>query len=267
MTLPPGTQLAHYVILGPLGAGWGPTLARDGQSIAFTNGRGGTGYTVVTPRLDGAPISTLGDGDARGLSPDGRWAVGELLSSPTIMLYPTGAGAPRRLDGAPIERFGGMHWARDGKSLILAGSEPSRPMRMYRLSIDGGRPEPITAQGIHGLLSPTADEFLAADAAAVWRVHPLDGGPSRVASGLLPTDRVVAWSPGGDAVWVSNGRDVPLRLTRVELATGTRTEGPVVGPPQQAGVLSVSHPGTVLDPARGYAYGYRRQNSKLFLAR
>jgi eukaryotic-like serine/threonine-protein kinase len=260
---PPGGD--QDIDLSWLDLSWSVDLAPDGQSISFTNGRGGPGYTVVTRRLDGAPISTLGEGDARGFSPDCRWAVGELLTSPTLMLYPTGAGVARRLEGAPIERFHGIYWAPDSKSLILAGSEPSRPTRLYRQSIEGGAPVPITDEGFAGLVSVQGDAFVRADADSIWRLHPLDGGSPRAIPGIDPTERVVAWSPAGDAVYVASGRDVPMRLARVDLATGTRGESFVIGPQQQAGVLSVGLGRAVFDPTRGYAYGYRRQLSALFL--
>jgi len=138
---------------------------------------------------------------------------------------------------------------------------------MYRQSIEDGLPEPITPEGIEGLLSPKGDRVLAKDSASTWLLYPLDGSAPRAAPGLDELDEVVAWSPEGDAAFVRRGAPVPLRLQRVDLETGLRTECPEIGPRQQAGLLRVSLSGGVLDPALGYAYGYRRELSRLFLVR
>ncbi len=60
------------------GLAWGGSLSPDRQTLVFTNGHGGGGYSVVTRRIDGSPISTLGEGSAPGFSPNGRQQAGLL---------------------------------------------------------------------------------------------------------------------------------------------------------------------------------------------
>jgi dipeptidyl aminopeptidase/acylaminoacyl peptidase len=179
---------------------WGVSLSPDRQTAVFSNGHGGANYTVVTRRLDGSPISTLGEGEALGFSPDGAWVAAKIPTPPELVLYPTGAGAPRRLVRGSIERYEKAQWFPDGKSLLVTGSEPSRPLRAFRQSIDGGPPEPVTPEGIYGTLSPRGDAILALDAGATWKLYPLDGGEPRVVPGLGPLEEIAAWYPDGDAV-------------------------------------------------------------------
>ena len=124
--------------VGWLDSSWDVSTAPDGESVLFSNGNGGSNYTVVSRRLDGSPISTLGDGNARGFSPDGAWAAGQISTPPEIVLYPTGAGTPRHLERGPIEKYEITEWFPDGRSLLITGSAPARPLRSWRQSIAGG---------------------------------------------------------------------------------------------------------------------------------
>jgi hypothetical protein len=251
--------------IGWLDSSWDVSTAPDGESVLFSNGNGGSNYTVVSRRLDGSPISTLGDGNARGFSPDGAWAAGQISTPPEIVLYPTGAGTPRHLERGPIEKYEVTEWFPDGKSLLITGSEPSRPPRSWRQSIAGGPPVPVTPEGIIGRLAPRGDAVLARDADAAWRLFPLDGGAPRAVAGIDRGEEAVTWSPGGDAVFVRRIGEAPMRLVRVDLATGARTPGPVIGPADEVGLVRVRMSDPAIAPDRTFSYDYLRRLSKLFL--
>ncbi len=158
-----------------------------------------------------------------------------------------------------------MQWFPDNRSVLLVGRDASRTERLYRQSIEGGLPEPVLPAGIVGALSPQGDRVLAMDSAGSWKLYPLDGSPPRAVQGLEVLDGVVGWSRAGDAVYARRGRSLPLRLQRIDLATGARTESDDIGPRQQAGLLWVSPGFQVFDPDRALAYGYRRELSRLFV--
>jgi len=223
---PPGGGMD--IDLSWLDQNWGCSLSPDGEAVVFTSGFGDVDYTIITRRLDGSPITTLGPGNSRGFSPDGRWVAGSLYSSQEIVLYPTGAGTTRRLEREPIESYDSVDWFPDSRNLLVVGNEPSSRLRSYRQSIDGDTPT--------------------------------------VAPGLLPSDQVTAWSPEGAAVYVHGLGDVPLRLTRVDLTTGERTPSVVIGPEGEAGIVIIRVDERVLDPGLPFCYMYQRRLSVLFLA-
>jgi len=260
---PPGSD--SDVDLSWLDSSWGAYLSPDSRSILFTDGHGSANYAAVTRRLDGSPITTLGEGGARGFSPDGKWAAAQIATPPELVLYPLGAGTPRHLERGPIEKYETARWFPDGRSLLVVGSEPGKGIRTYRQPVDGGPPEPLVPEGIVGSLSPDGKSLLALENDSTWKLYPLDGGPPRDVPGLTSLDAVAAWSPDGAAVFVHRPGRVPMRLERVEIDTGTRTESAVIGPTNEVGLVRVLLADGVFDPGRGYAYEYLRRLSTLYL--
>jgi Tol biopolymer transport system component len=271
-----GMELFYGVAVRPPGGGvdtnlswlnqsWTCTLTPVGDAIAFTVGYGDINYSIVTRRVDGSSITTLGPGTLQGFSPEGRWVAGRLFSPEAIVLYPAGAGAPRRLERGPIESYDTAQWFPDGRSLLITGNEPASALRSYRQSIDGGPPAPVTPEGVFGTLSPRGDRILARDSGTTWQLYPLDGGPPVVAPGLDPSDQVAAWSPDGAAAYIHGLGNVPLRLQRVDLATGARTPSAVIGPEGEAGIVSIRLDERILDPSRRICYSFQRRLSTLYL--
>jgi len=261
---------AEDVDLSWLDLSWGGFLSPDGQQLLFTNGHGGADYTTVTRRIDGSPIVTLGVGDSMGFSPDGRWALALVYSAAELVLYPTGAGEPRTLERGPITLYERAQWFPDGQHVLVIGSEPSRPPRAYRQSIAGGPPRPVTPEGVVGYLSPAGDRLIGEADDGTWQLVVIDpeGGASgdpTPAPGMRPSDEFAGWSREGDAVFVGTRGEVPRRLERVDLATGAREPSLTVGPRDQVGLVLVWCSGRIVDPTLGFAYGYRRTLSNLYV--
>ena len=75
-----------------------PVMSADGAMIAFTDQGTLSGplYGVMVRKSDGSPAVRLGDGNVRDISPDKRWIVADIPTSPRqFRLYPTGAGSFR----------------------------------------------------------------------------------------------------------------------------------------------------------------------------
>ena len=107
--------------------------------------------------------------------------------------------------------------------------------------------------------------ILALDADTTWKLYPLDGGAPCVVPGLGPLEEIAAWYPDGNAVHARRIGEVPMRLTRVDLATGERTPSLVVGPADEVGLVRVEMDDRVIDPERPFSYEYLRRLSTLYL--
>ena len=94
-------------------------------------------YGVVLRKTDGSQPIRLGEGSPPRLSPDGKWAAAIIAAPPRLVLYPTGAGEPIRLNAGPIERLISVEWFPDGRRLLVCGSEPARAPRCYAQDLAG----------------------------------------------------------------------------------------------------------------------------------
>ena len=95
-------------------------------------------------------------------------------------------------------------------------------------------------------------------------MYPLPAGAPQPAPGLDSEDEIVRWNPDGRSVLVSHGRNLPVRLERVDVATGFRELVKVISPPDAAGVMSLSTV-KIADDVNVYAYQATLQLSHLFL--
>ena len=209
------------------------SMSADGTLITFTdeNVNAGHSYAVMIRKTDGSPPVRLGEGNSRifGLSPDRRWVLAALMTGNQLVMYPTGAGEPRRLntDAAKFEFAG---WFPDSKSLLWCdrGTGPER--RCYRQSVDGGAMTPIgSVMAVGGSVAPDGTIVIADSAETAWR-FPIGGG-APVRLDPAPKDSAfVGWStdsqpffaqrtPSGDRdiLYAPFGRP-PQRLASVSVA-------------------------------------------------
>jgi hypothetical protein len=251
--------------LTPFDQAWVPKLSGDGLTAMFTDGRGGKDYAVVLRNVDGSPPVRLGEGNGDDLSRDGKWASATLLSKGKCVVYPTGAGAMVPIDLGPLERCSTIVFYPDGKSVLLTGNEPGKPVRTYRAAFPGGKPELVVLpEGVGPqIISDDGRSFLARDAqGAFLRVE--IGGPSTPVKGFEAGDAIIHWSSDQRTAIVSSTRTLPALVFRVQLDTGTRTKIAEVAPADRAGVLGM---GVAVYREAGpqYIYGYVRRISALYL--
>lgn len=244
-------------------------LSPDGAQLLFNEqGEGAApGYGVYLRGTDGGPAVLLGRGAYPALSPDRRLvACVTQQDPPALQLLPTAAGEPRPLPNPLGLTMHRLRWFPDGGALLVQGSLPGQPSRLYRVPLDGGPAAPVLAPGIQIFghpLSPDGRAVVAHEDNGPDQVWELGGGPPRPIPGLTPTERVVGWTQDGRGLYAVNLREMPCRLLRVDLATGRKTPLLTVQPDDLAG-LSVSN-FLVTPDGRSYAYAYRRVLSELYL--
>jgi eukaryotic-like serine/threonine-protein kinase len=246
-----------------------PALSHDGRLMTVDDeaSTGGVNYTVLLRKTDGSPFVRLGDGEGTAFSPDRRWlSVIVPVTPQKLMLYPTGAGEPRRVDHGQIEAYSGAGWSPDGRSLLVSGSEPGKAPRCYLMPLEGGNLRPVTPEGTdEGLMSPDSRLVSARTIGGGYRIYPMDGGQSRDLPAVTPDDNVIRWSPDGTALWVYSAAGFPVRIDSVELSTGRRSPLETIDLQDSSGVLSVLTVSLADDP-HVYAYVVWHYVSHLFVA-
>ena len=245
---------------------WGVTLSRDGQRVFFGDGNFGPDYGVAWRKTDGSPVVHLGDGDFIAESPDGKFVLGTITSKNQLVLYPMGAGETRKLNTRPLQRVEGAAWFPDSQHLLIGGSEAGQATRLYKLSINGGAPEPFL-DGVNSEMTFLLDgqHAIARKADGQPWVYALKDGSSVPLKGVTADDAIVSLVTDGRSILVQRERGTPIKVERVDLATGARTPFKEFGPQDQSGLLRLGLATPYMPPdASAYAYSYYKKLSTLF---
>ncbi|MDP9264226.1 MAG: serine/threonine-protein kinase, partial [Acidobacteriota bacterium] len=199
----------------------GPSISEDGRTIAFSEDSSATGstYAVCMRKTDGSPVVVLGEGTSGDLSPDGKWVVGIVLTTPPkLVLYPTGAGQARTMERGSLENYAGARWFPDNKRLLVCGNEPGRAPRCYVQELGGGAAQPVTPEGTTGgWVSPDGKLILGQIGGGEFFLYPVGEGTPRPVQHLGREDQVIRWSSDGRSILVFRTNQLPVRLERMDL--------------------------------------------------
>jgi Tol biopolymer transport system component len=233
-------------------------LSPDGKTLLFTEESGslGVNYAVCFRGTDGSPVVRLGEGAAEDLSPDEKWALAVVPTSPQqLVLYPTGAGETRRLERGGLLGYDTARFFPDGRSVLACGNEAGRAVRCYRQSVDGGCPRPLTPEGTtQGEVSPDGRRVVAMSPEGP-RVYPVDGGSASAIPGTDVGEQLMGWD-GEESVLVFRISEVPATVERVNVKTGKRELVRKVGPLDSTGVMNVREI-VLSEDGRAHAYPFR----------
>ena len=241
-------------------------ISRDGKTIIFSESgeAAGSDESLYMRKTDGSPAVRLGEGAGGLLSSDGQWVLAFVGHPFRLMLIPTGVGEPRQLADDKNGIFGAA-WLPDGKSILysvaLAGQEP----RTYQLDIAGGSARPITPEGTTGsLISPDGKFLEAIDGKGQRWLYPIAGGePQKFSVVVNPNERFLGFFDGGKSVLLRT-RNLPVQVTRVDIATGRRELWKEIVPADPAGVQSIATLKFSAD-GKSYAYSIGRMLSDLYV--
>jgi eukaryotic-like serine/threonine-protein kinase len=247
-------------------------LSSDAQTLLFDEEgeAGGANYSVHLRQADQSPVVRLGEGNALALSPDGNWALSMLpAANSPFLLLPTGTGERRQIPPVGVGAEQAATWFPDSKSFLFAGREGEHALRIYSQSIDGGKPRPITPEGIIAALPGFTISSDGLQLAAVGPDHkmaifPMGGGSARPVPGALEGEYPLRFTTDGRSLYVWKRGDVPARISRIEIDTGRREVWKDLLPADPAGVERISNVLITAD-GKGYAYCYARLLSDLFI--
>jgi DNA-binding winged helix-turn-helix (wHTH) protein/Tol biopolymer transport system component len=244
-------------------------LSADGNTVLFDEQgeEGGPNYTVAMRDLRGSPPILLGEGMAGDFSPDGKWAT-TVVSNAQIVLLPTGAGTAKRIERGDIEHYGvGVHWLPDGKQIIFSGNQPGHGIRCFIQNVDGGKPHPVTPEGISFChVSPDGKWISGTDLSGndAW-LYPVDGGEPRSIAGLLPGENFT-WTRDPQFVYAFRWTQAPAKIYRLNIVSGQRQIFREINPTDVTGLCDMPH--VLFSPdGRSYVYGYTRMLSDLYLVK
>ncbi len=252
-------------------------LSPDGKTLLFDEEGIGGGvqygdaqdltYAVYIRNTDGTPAIRLGEGAAAALSPDQKWAIVQTPRSPEqLRLLPTGAGEAQPLTNDAINH----QWARwfpDGKRLVFSGNEPEHGVRLYTQDISGGKPKPISPEGVDAQsfsISPDGQEVVAVGPDNKGYLFPVAGGDARLVNGMEPGDIPINWSSDGHSIYLYRSGEVPAKVYRVDLATGKKTVWKQIAPLDPTGVSTIG-PIVMTPDGKSYVYGFHRTLGDLYL--
>jgi hypothetical protein len=203
----------------------------------------------------------IGDGQAIGVTPDGKYAIAFLPSQPTkLRVLATRAGQSGTMDVAPVSVDRALiSWMPGGKEFVFLGHEGEGPLHGYHASFGGGPARPLTnLPGGHlwNCVSPDGKYVLEtsvpANEPAQNVIVELATGKVRNAP-LLQGDQPVQWDQDGAHAFVVQKTEVEATIFRVDLNSGKREVWKQIRPADPSGILSLR---SFFVTPSGSAYGY-----------
>jgi Tol biopolymer transport system component len=244
-------------------------MTPDGRVVLLSD-QSADPYTAYLQRADGSPPVRLGNGDAYGLSPDGRWVVAVTSDAPPrILLHPTGPGESQEVPNARHILVDAITWLPDGRRLVAFGSTPTERSRGWVLAAKDGAARAFTDEGVSfvwstPVVSPDGSRVAGRDAEGRSHLYSVDGGPSEPVSGMAGGDRVVQWAEDGRALFVGRRAGPAWHIRRLDLQTGREAPWTEITPRETAG-LRLSW--VYLTPSgRFWAHSYSRLLTDLYVA-
>jgi len=245
-------------------------ISRDGSFIVFEEQASAVQgvNTVFLRYTDGAPAIRLAEGRARGnpISHDGQWLAIVAGNPPQLQLVPVGAGDTRSVR-CDLSEITGLQFYPDGLRLLVLGNHKEGTKQLFELEIDGdGKAKPLTTGGLSGSFALSHDgSTIAVGMDQKVILLNSDGTGDRAMPGSKVGDIPIEWTEDNSAVYMLESAHNVVRIMRVNVNSGERSEWVVIRPGDPAGILDVM-PVHITPDGQTYAYGYRRFLSDLFIA-
>ncbi len=235
-------------------------ISPDGTQVAFTWNRDGQFQLCTVPVVGGEVRQLTDDADAAQWpewTPDGRAILfrrdhdGD--ENTDLLLIPAAGGAIHNITHNPETADASPSFTPDGRTVLFA-SNAEGPYHVYRVDVDGGKPQQLT-RGEHSELavkvSPDGTRAAFARRVPAGAEMRMDLGLLDLATGeerLLGTFGVhhaePFWSPDGKAVLFSDDSSGFQQVILVDAATGAVT--PVSPPTHDTVPAGFSHDGTTV---------------------
>jgi len=244
-------------------------ISGDGNTVLFDEEgvESGPTYTVAVRDMRGSSPIPLGQGMAGHLSPDGKWAS-TIISNTHLLLLPTGAGTAKQMDPSDIQQYWhGPSWMPNGTEIVFSANRAGHAVQCFAQDIDGGKPRPVTPEGVTFCLVSQDGKLIAGNGVAVgggW-LYPVEGGQPHPIPGLQAGE-TFGWTSDPRWLYVYQWNQAPAKVYRLNVLTGQRQFFREISPPDVAGLHDISHIYFSSD-GRAYVYSYTRLLSQLYLVK
>ena len=246
-------------------------ISQDGRWALFEESGepAGSDYAVAIRRTDGSPPIRLGEGSAGGLSPNGKWALAIVPGPPQhVVMLPIGAGQPKEVSLPGIEHVenGLARFMPDGDHIVFYGNEAGHAARTYVADLAGGKPRPITPEGIPTVISSPDGKYLAG-----WPVkgnslalYPVEDGTPREIPMPPGNYGLLQWSEDGSSIFLIAIEQSPIRVLQFDLNTGKMQVRRELSTTGRAGAVGVD-PIVVSRDGSAILYSYFQSISDLYV--
>jgi WD40 repeat protein len=243
-------------------------ISADGQTVLFdeSGAGGGPGHSVYVRKADGSPVVRLGPGVGADLSPDARLALSVAggSSDPRIVLYPIGVGEPKTLPPTGL-RIDQLQWLPDGRTIVFSGAEPDRGSRLWVQGLDAAKPRPISPEGYRmNVSSPDGKLVAVSGPDRRFYLYPIGGGEPTPFPGSCPATSWAAGRTTAGRCSCAGAARLPLRVWKLDLATGRKELWKELLPRDPAGVSTIA-PVLITPDEKSYVYSYTRSLGELFV--
>ena len=223
------------------------SVSTDGSSIAFVEAAGtgltSEGASQYLRRSDGPP-ALVAQGYRATLLPDAS-AMIMISGARKLMRVPTGAGTPTQIAIAPIAELDisdlpSVSW--NGRYLVVRGAVSGAKMQLWRFDLTQPGPPrqlDVAHDGGRHPLSPDGERVAISGAAGGVEVVSIGGGPRVVIEGL-PGEQPLSFTGDGSALFVMHSNGETIEISRIDLATNTRSGWARISPEQRPVYYSVA---------------------------
>jgi Tol biopolymer transport system component len=233
-------------------------LTPDGRTLLFDEGAEGNFHAIYVRPTDGSPATRIGEGRSLAISPDGRWVLSNARERGSeLVLLPTGPGEPRVLDTGG-QRFDEASFFPDGKQLLLNGA--------YLMDLPTGKIRQVVPEGVVcDALSPNGKQVACVNAEGAGVIYELEGGASHSIPGFRPWENLWQWSSDGRSLYVGQAGTVPLKIERLDLATGKREPWREFAPADASALYAWGDYFAMTPDGKSYAYSTFNSPADLYL--
>jgi hypothetical protein len=182
-----------------------------------------------------------------------------------------GAGEVRDVPLPGLEDSVGLCFVDDERIIVRADEGRPRRRLTFLVSIQGGVRRPVTPLGVRPPCACDSQRIACLGPGGRLTIYPLDGSAPREVPGSGPPPFPIRFSQDGRSLFaVDRGttRTSPIRIERVDIATGRRALVHEVRPLDATGFWGPSTEAlsAVTPDGRGYAYHYWQFDQDLYVA-